>query len=271
LSGNDHRAAGGGGSTARATKRWYETFFGSDYLKQYVHTTTPREVDGLERLLHVRKGARILDVACGAGRHAIELAKRGHKVVGFDLSEDLLKEARTAARAARAKVTFVQGDMRRIPYKGEFDAAINMFTSFGYFDSAAEDGKALAAVARALRPRGKFVMERFNRETLPAELPTQGWRVNDDGTVVLQEDSFDLLGGRYETRQIVIDRRGVREHLGSVRAYTLPELMELFESAGLPVHRVLGGLDLTPFTSRSRRVVLYAVKGVEPEGIRTVW
>jgi len=89
--------------------------------------------------------------------------------------------------------------------------------------------------------------------------------------VILYEDTFDILRGRYETRQIVIDREGTREHRASVRAYTFPELKELFEEAGLFVHRVLGGLDLAAYTARSRRIVLYALKGLEPEGIRTVW
>jgi len=161
--------------------------------------------------------------------------------------------------------------MRELPYKGEFDAVINMFTSFGYFDRAEEDRAVLAGVARALKPRGKFLMERFNREALAYELPHESWRIQEDGSVVLQEDAFDLLRGRYETRQIVIDRAGTREHKGSVRAYTFPELKELLDGAGLFVHRALGGLDLSPYRARSRRLVLYAVKGVAPEGIRTAW
>ncbi|OGS46455.1 MAG: hypothetical protein A3K66_00465 [Euryarchaeota archaeon RBG_16_67_27] len=256
---------------AKIVKPWWESFFGPDYLKQYVHADTPREVDGIERILHLREGARVLDLACGAGRHAIELARRGHDVVGFDLSEALLREARAAARKARARATFVRGDMRELPYRAEFDAAISMFTSFGYFDRSEDDRKVLSGVARALRRRGKFLMERFNREPLAYELPMQGWRVHADGSVILQEDTFDLLRGRYDTRQIVIDREGTREHRGSVRAYTLPELKDLFDGVGLPVHRVLGGLDRSPYTARSPRIVLYAVKGIQPEGIRTVW
>ncbi len=258
---------------AKRARPWWETFFGSDYLKQYEDQPerTVADVDALERILHLRPGARIVDLACGAGRHAIDLAGRGYRVTGYDLSEELLKTARSAARAAKQRVEFVQGDMRELPYRGAFDAAINMFSSFGYFDTVEEDAKVLAGVARGLKARGKFLMERFNRESLAYELPMQGWRVTRDGGVVLQEDTFDVLRGRYDTRQVVIDRNGTRDHTGSVRAYTLPELKALFVAAGLPIHRVLGGLDLSPYTARSRRLVLYAVKGLEAESIRTVW
>ncbi len=260
-----------GRSIGRDPKPWFESFFGPDYLKQYEHTTTSQEVDSLEKILHLRKGSRILDLACGAGRHSIELASRGYDVLGYDLSETLLKAARAEARKASVKAKFIHGEMRELPYRGEFDAAINMFTSFGYFDSTEEDRKVLVGVSRALRARGKFVMERFNRDALATVLPSQSWRVRPDGSVTLQEDSFDVLLDRYETRQVVIDRAGTREHRGSVRAYTFPELREMFEGAGLFVHRVLGGLDLSQYAPRSRRMVLLAVKGLRPEGVRTAW
>lgn len=255
----------------RKPNAWYETFFGPDYLKQYEHETTPQEVEGLVKILHLRPGTRVLDLACGAGRHSIELAKRGYAVVGYDLSTALLRVARAAARKVSVRVKFVRGDMRDLPYRGEFDAVVNLFTSFGYFEQPGEDRKVLAGVARALKPRGKFLMERFNRESLATVLPSQSWRVRDDGSVILYEDTFDILHGRYETRQIVIDRTGTREHHASVRAYTFPELKELLDGAGVHVHRVLGGLDRSPYTASSRRIVVYAVKGLEPEGIRSVW
>jgi len=255
----------------RAPKRWYETFFGRDYLTLYAHTTTPAEVDAVERILRLRKSAKILDVACGAGRHSIELAKRGYRVTGVDLSEPLLESARRAAAKARAKVTFVHGDMRRLRYSGAFDAAISMFSSFGYFDDTEEDRLVLAGIAHALKPRGKFLMEMFNRDSLATAVPQQGWRIPDAGTVVLQEDTFDVLRGRYETRQLIIDGKGTREYTGSVRAYTLAELKALLDAEGLHLHRALGGLDLSPYTTRSRRLVLFAVKGLAPETIRTAW
>jgi SAM-dependent methyltransferase len=256
---------------AKTPKRWYEDFFGPDYLVRYIHPETPAQVEAIEKLLHLRKGARILDVACGAGRHTIGLAKRGYRVTGFDLSRPLLAEARKAARRAGVKATFVEGDMRRLRFTNAFDAAISMFTSFGYFDRADEDRDVLRGIARALKSRGKFLMELFNRDSLVASLPNQSWQARGDGTVVLEDASFDLLRGRFETRQVVIDGKGTREFTASVRAYTLAELKEMLDSAGLFVHRVLGGLDLSPYTARSRRMVLYAVKGLEPEGIRTMW
>src|SRR5207245_2533610 len=212
---------------AKIPKRRYGDFFGSDYRIRYVHPETPAQVEAIDKSLHLRKGGRSLDVACGAGRHTIELAKRGYRVTGFDLSAPLLAEARKAARTAAVKPTFVQGDMRRLAYRNAFDAAISMFTSFGYFDRPEEDRQVLRGIARALRPRGKFLMELFNRDSLVARLPSQSWQARDDGTVVLEDASFDLLRGRFETRQVIIDRKGTREFTASVRAYTLAELKEM--------------------------------------------
>src|SRR5206468_2440755 len=90
-----------------------------------------------------------------------------------------------------------------------------------------EDRQVLRGIARALRPRGKFLMELFNRDSLVARLPSQSWQARDDGTVVLEDASFDLLRGRFETRQVIIDRKGTREFTASVRAYTLAELKEM--------------------------------------------
>jgi SAM-dependent methyltransferase len=256
---------------AKVPKRWFEDFFGPDYLIRYVHPETEAQVEAIDRILHLKKGSRIVDVGCGAGRHAIGLAARGYRVTGLDLSKALLAEAQREAARRKVKVAFVEGDMRRMRFKNAFDAAISMFTSFGYFDRPEQDREVLRGIARALRPRGKFLMELFNRESLVATLPNQSWQARDEGTVVLEDASFDLLRGRFETRQVIIDRKGTREFTASVRAYTLAELKEMLDSVGLFVHRALGGLDLSPYSARSRRMVLYAVKGLEPEGIRTVW
>ncbi len=144
-------------SMAKVPKRWFEDFFGPDYLVRYVHPETDAQVEAIDKILHLRKGSRILDVACGSGRHTIGLAKRGYRMTGFDLSRALLAEARKAARLAQVKPMFVEGDMRRLRFTNAFDAAISMFTSFGYFDRPEEDREVLQGIARALHPRGKFL------------------------------------------------------------------------------------------------------------------
>lgn len=256
---------------SKGHRPWYETFFGPDYLQRYVHADTSEEVDATARILHLPKGARILDLACGAGRHSVELAKRGYRVTGYDLSRPLLAEARRAARREGVRLTLVHGDMRELAYVGRFDAVLSLFTSFGYFDRPSEDERVVAGIARALRPRGKLLVERFNRDAMVANLPAQSWRIREDGTVVLTEDTFDALRDRYETRQIVIDRKGTREYVGSVRAYTFAEVKAMLEAHDLHVHRVLGGFDLSAYGSGSRRMLVYAVKGLEPERVRTMW
>lgn len=112
-----------------------------------------REVESILRLLRLRPRARILDVPCGYGRHAVELARRGFQVTGVDISPKLLAQAREAARTRGVAAEFRRGDMRRLRYRQRFDAVLNLFTSFGYFGDR-EDLEVLKGFRRALRPGG---------------------------------------------------------------------------------------------------------------------
>jgi ubiquinone/menaquinone biosynthesis C-methylase UbiE len=109
----------------------------------------PMEAAAVWRALGLKPGSRVLDVACGTGRHSVLLARRGAFVVGVDKTAAYLDEARKNARGL-SNCLFARGDMRRLPFDGEFDAAINLWTSFGYFDKPSDDLKALKAVERSL-------------------------------------------------------------------------------------------------------------------------
>src|SRR5262249_12669661 len=147
---------------------WYHEFFGEDYLRIYAHTLAPertaQEVEGIVRLLALPPGSSILDLCCGHGRHSIPLAQRGYQVTGQDLSEFFLQRAQVDAQVEGVSVRWVRGDMREIPFANEFDAVINIFTAFGYFESEAEDQKVLRQVHRALKPGGRFLLELKHRE-----------------------------------------------------------------------------------------------------------
>ena len=133
---------------------WYEDLFNQDYDRIYFPTFTTEknitEVDFIESALAIPRGGRILDVACGHGRHSIELAKRGYQVTGIDLSRRFIEMAIQSAQSkGLSKAEFLVGDMRQSHFVNRFDAAFCYFTSFGYFSDAENKG-VLEAVAKGL-------------------------------------------------------------------------------------------------------------------------
>lgn len=245
---------------------WYETFFGEDYFRIYEPTLTPertaREVEGIVTLLSLPPGSAILDLACGHGRHAIPLAERGYRVTGQDLSEVFLNRARSDAAARGVTVQWVHSDMRQIPFTSEFDAVINIFTAFGYLESEAEDQKVLNAVAAALKPGGRFLIEIIHRERVMRDYRPHHIDRHDDGLIVLHEGELDLLASRNDVRVTLLYPDGSRWDAGghNARLYSLTELARMLAAAGLPVDAYYGGLDGSELTLASRRLVVIARK-----------
>jgi Cyclopropane fatty acid synthase and related methyltransferases len=140
---------------------------------------TLREVNFIEEILHLKPGAEILDLACGVGRHSIELAKRGYKVTGLDINPALLKEARRRAKKQMVKIRWICKDMREITFQEKFDVVLNLFTSFGYFTEK-ENQELISKVSKALKPQGYFVIEVNHREipfiTFPATRFYKSWK-----------------------------------------------------------------------------------------------
>jgi SAM-dependent methyltransferase len=245
--------------------QWYREFFDDLYLRVYQPLEAPeqvrREVDFIVKALDLPAGAKVLDLCCGQGRHSLELARRGFQVVGVDLSEALLYAARKRAESEGLSVTFLHCDMREIDFADEFDAVINMFTSFGYLESEAEDEKVLGKVAQALKSGGKFLLDVVNRDRLVRDFQAREWNAADEGWLVLEERTFDHLSGRMETRWVCVARDGVRyERLSSVRLYTASELRTMLERAGLKVTNLFGDYDGSPYSWDSQRLIVVACK-----------
>ena len=245
--------------------QWYREFFDDLYLRVYQPLEAPeqvrREVDFIVKAFDLPAGAKVLDLCCGQGRHSLELARRGFQVVGVDLSEALLYAARKRAESEGLSVTFLHCDMREIDFADEFDAVINMFTSFGYLESEAEDEKVLGKVAQALKSGGKFLLDVVNRDRLVRDFQAREWHAADEGWLVLEERTFDHLSGRMETRWVCVARDGVRyERLSSVRLYTASELRTMLERAGLKVTNLFGDYDGSPYSWDSQRLIVVACK-----------
>lgn len=241
--------------------RWYEGFFGEQYLvvapgpKQAERTAG--EVDFVVAELGLAAGAEVLDLACGHGRHAIELARRGLRVTGFDLSEPSLARAREDAASAGVEVEWVQGDMRELPWAEHFDAVVNLFSAFGYFDDEADDRRVVEGVARALKPGGAFLIDTINPAGLFARYQERRWEELDDGTLFLQEHELDLSRGRNRARWLFVGPDGDRRELRhSIRLYARHELGALLEDAGLTVDGDWGGFDGSELTRETWRLIV---------------
>ena len=240
---------------------WFESFFGEDYLEIYRDVfpaeRTAAEVDGVVSLLGLDAGARILDLACGHGRHSISLAKQGFDVTGYDLSEVFLERARADAEAQGATVQWIQGDMRELGFDREFDAVINVFTAFGYFEDPEDDLRTLLGIRAALEPGGRFLLETLHRDGLPARFQPQMVEKTSNGTIVLHERSWDLARDVMDDHVTLIRPDGTRaEYTTAVRMYSLHGLLALTRKAGLEPKAWYGGLDGSDLRLGSHRLVL---------------
>ncbi len=245
---------------------WPIAFFDDDYLKLYAPRLTEErtrlEAEFIEGALGLKAGARVCDLACGTGRHAIEMARRGYRVTGFDFNAKYLELAAAAAKDANAQVTWTCGDMRELGFERSFDAVYSYFTSFGYF-SDEENEKVLAGIARALVPGGKLLIDLLNRDQILTHPSQRSWVQRPDGALLMEEITLDLVTSRVTSRQILIEpgagSRMTKEY--DLRTYTCAELSALMRRHGLTVERVLGGPDGSEYSSESRRLVLVASLG----------
>jgi SAM-dependent methyltransferase len=243
---------------------WYESFFGRDYLDAYGYQFTPQRAESEAgfaiRALSLEPGERVLDLCCGQGRHAVLLAKHGCLVTGLDLSAEYLDLAQAAARQAGVTLTTVCADMREVPLEGRFDAVVNMFSSFGYLESEAEDAKVLDAIARALKPGARVLLDLLNRDWVVANYETEASHHGADGSLYLEHRYFDLETSRNHVSFTVVAPDGSRREIDGhhIRLYTLREMRGALAAAGLAYEGVYGGYEDETYGIDTRRMIIVA-------------
>jgi len=212
---------------------------------------TARQADALAQALAVPAGAEVLDVPCGAGRLSLALAQRGYAMTAVDYSTEFLAHARSAD--AGAVVHWERRDMRDLPWPARFDAAFCVGNSFGYLD---DDGNAtfLAAVASALKPGARFVLETpMVIENLLGHLQERAWwKVGE--IYLLVENAYDHRSTRLDITYTFVANGRVEVRRGSHRAYSYRELVALIEGAGFSVE-----LD-QPWTREARELSFIATR-----------
>lgn len=242
---------------------WYEQggIYGPDYMAIFPAEagSGAAEADRAVRLLGLNGGELLLDIGCGYGRHAVNLASRDLRVVGLDINEYFLHLAVERASQLPHRIAFVRGDMRTLPLSGAFDAAVCLGGSFGQFATEDEDLALLRETARVLKPGGKFLLDVANRDGILSRFVGRDWNELEDGTVVLHERRWDSLRGRLEGRDLVLGEDGRRrEYEHSMRLYGAPEIGSLFRRAGFDVLALYGNLAGSAFGWDSPRVNLVA-------------
>jgi SAM-dependent methyltransferase len=241
---------------------WWQRFFLGPWAGIHSDIPTPegtiREADAIERLLELQVGAAVLDVPCGDGRLSVELASRGYRVTGVDITPAFLEKARRAASERGVEVVVEERDMRDLPWQAEFDGAFCYWGSFGYFD---DEGNAdfLRAVGGALKPGGRFLLETHVLETLLPRFQKEGWRRFGD-TYLLEGRRFDHVGGRIETTWTFLGSDAPADEQSSIRLYTYRQLAELLERAGFTSIEGLDALSEEPFELGAPRLLVRAQK-----------
>lgn len=219
---------------------WEEAF---DFIFPPEHLALGEQVAaGAAALLAVAPPGAVLDLGCGPGRVCVPLARRGFEVVGVDAQGGYLARARDRAAREGARVELVQRDMRFLPFRGRFDAAISIFTSFGYFADRSDDERVLRGVHRALRPGGRFLLETAHRDGVvrllgPRESEAPG------GRRCREEPRFDPVEGVVEARWTITSPGGARTFTTRMRPYAATELDAMLRRAGFADVRFFGGLE----------------------------
>jgi len=219
----------------------------------------PQEVEDIISLLGIKPGSKMLDLCCGVGRHSIEFARRGFNVIGVDVNAKYLQEARKRAAKAGLHIEFIQYDMRRFSKPNTFDTVVNLFTSFGFFESQEEDYRVAQNVYSSLKKNGVFLIDVMGKEILARIFRERDW-YEIDGITVLEERKTTGGWDRIECRWIMLKGSKRKEFKISLKLYSAVELSALLSKVGYKKVNVYGDLSVAPYDNKAKRLVVLAHK-----------
>lgn len=244
---------------------WYKKIWTLDIMQQSWVEETSKQVDFLIDICGLKGHEKILDLACGFGRHSMELARRGFCVVGVDITKDYIAFATQTAEEENLNATFLLSDLREITFKNEFDLVINMGDgAIGYLENDIENLKIFDVIATALKPGGGHFMDIMNADYAEHHFPCKLW---DAGEKCLTLSQFEwdkitkimLYGQRdYEYGSILSAPR--IEQGNPTRLYTLSEIKTILCERGLTVQNSFADFEGTPSSADSIQLLVYSVK-----------
>jgi len=241
---------------------WYKDWFDSDeYLDVYAH----RDKTDVENLLNLiknniklKKGAQVLDAACGAGRFSNLFAKEGFDVTSFDLSLQLLNIAKTQSIENKLNVKYLNSDIREVPLKGSFYLVLNMFTSFGYFNTDKENFSFICNANKLLDDDGIFIFDYLNINYVTNNLVPHSQKIVNNKTIVEERRINNHRVEKKITIDTLTDKKIFNE---SVQMYSREEIINGFKSCGFKVYKIFGDYIGSNFNDEtSKRLLIFFTK-----------
>lgn len=241
------------------SKEWFSEWFNSPYYhilyKNRDEQEAQRLIDNLCQYLGLENTEQVMDLACGRGRHAIYLHQKGLKVLGVDLSEENI---RFAKQFEKENLHFEVGDMRQLTYHDTFDCIMNLFTSFGYFDTPQDNIEVLKRANNNLKKQGKIIIDFFNTEKVIQTLPSQEIKTIEGINFQIEKKCEQGI----ITKDIYFNANAQKHHFQErVQAISYADMQYYCREAKMEVLAVFGNYSLEPFdVAHSDRMIFIAQK-----------
>lgn len=244
---------------------WYKKIWTLDIRNQSWVEDTKRQVDFLVEKLNLKGSEKILDLACGFGRHSLELARRGFDVTGVDITPDYIKYASHQAEAEKLNARFICSDIRDVSFENEFDVVLNMADgAVGYLENDEENFKIFAVVSRALKSGGTHFMDIMNGSYAVTHFPCRLW---DAGEKCLTLSNFEWNS---ETKTLIYGQldfpygepltEPVMDEGNTIRLYTLNEIEKIFSELGMSVYESYSDFGGNPSSDNGIQLMLCSRK-----------
>jgi len=243
----------------KVQSNWFKGWFNSKHYhilyRHRDHEEARKFIKNLFQFLKPPAGAKVLDLACGKGRHAIQVSDLGFKAVGLDLSRESIADAK---KFESESLKFDCGDMRNLSYRNEFDLVLNLFTSFGYFEKEEDDLKVIRSVSKALKNGGLLILDYLNVEKVKPQLPKKE-QVKSGGI------SFEInkcIADNFIVKNINFRDQGEAKTARElVKLIDKPMFENFFNKVGLTTQFVFGDYNLNPYdVKKSDRLIMIAKK-----------
>jgi SAM-dependent methyltransferase len=229
-----------------------------DITQFYKESEAEKQIEFIEQSVPLEPENKILDLACGYGRHSIILARKGYNVTGYDLSSDYIREAIQEAQKIGVKVNFDRINMCRLDLSEEFDVILSLSTSLAFYDDEVNKD-IFCRIYKALKHKGTFVFDQGNIFCFANEKRSKTEKLSDGQTHHYELD-FDAAKCILKRRSILEDKLGRQEAGWDIRYYTLPELRILMNEVGFNIFKVYGDYDSTEYSVDSNRLITITQK-----------